>query len=65
MAFILVLILLKPEDHSSMHCEIILLHVQSKRWNGIAAMQALHDVCRNFVKLYSLFWREVRGASLF
>lgn len=40
-----------------MHSQIILLHVQSKVRNSIAAMQALHDVWQNFVKFYSLFRR--------
>jgi len=53
MAFILVFILLKQEDHSSMHSQIILLHVQSKVRISIAAMQALHDVWQNFVSFYS------------
>jgi hypothetical protein len=65
MAFILVFILLKPEDHSSMPSQIILLHVQSKVRNSIAAMQALHGVWQNFVKFYSLFRRAVRGRVAF
>jgi hypothetical protein len=65
MAFILVLDLLKPRAHSLMVSEIILLQVQSKVRNSIAAMQALHDACRNFVKFYRLFRRAVRAASLF
>jgi nitrate reductase gamma subunit len=65
MAFILVIILLKPEDHSSMPSQIILLHVQSKVRNGIAAMQALHDAWQTFVMFYSLFRRAVRAVSLF
>lgn len=45
--------------------QIILLQVQSKVRNSIAAMQKLHDVCPNFVKFYSAFRRSVRSASLF
>ena len=48
-----------------MNSQIILLHVQGKVRNSIAAMQALHDVCQNFVKLYRMFRRSIRVVSLF
>ena len=38
-----------------MHSQIILLQVQSKVRNSIAAMQALHDACQNFVNIKRLF----------
>jgi hypothetical protein len=43
-----------------MHSQIILLQVQSKVRNSIAAMQALHDAWQNFVK----FLQGVQRASL-
>jgi hypothetical protein len=55
MAFILVFILLKMRAYSLTTCEIVVLQVQSKVRNSIPAMQALHDVCQNFVKLFRLF----------
>ena len=48
-----------------MHSQIILLQVQSKVRNSIAAMQALHDACQNFVNFYSLFQRAAWTVSLF
>lgn len=48
-----------------MPSQIILLQMQSKVRKSIAAMQALHDVWQNFVKLYRSFWRVFRTASLF
>ncbi|MBS3981661.1 MAG: hypothetical protein KGZ77_17975 [Rhodobacteraceae bacterium] len=55
MAFILVLALHILEAYSSMHCQIVVLHVQSKLRNGMSAMQALHGVCQIFVKAFRLF----------
>ena len=48
-----------------MPSQIILLQVQSKVRKSNAAMQALHDVWQNFVKLYSIFRRAIQAASLF
>jgi len=65
MAFILVFILLKARAYSLALRQIVLLQMQSKVRNGIPAMQKLHGVWQNFVKLYSMFRRSFRGASLF
>jgi len=65
MAFILVLTLLKSEAHSSMQCQIVLLHVQSNRRTSNPAMQALHDVCQNFVIYFRRFRLAARTMSYF
>ncbi|MFN5998024.1 MAG: hypothetical protein ACK47C_15985 [Paracoccaceae bacterium] len=65
MAFILVFILLKPEAYSSMPCQIVVLHVQSKQRKSKAAMQALHDVWQNFVIFFSAFPAWQRRATDF
>jgi len=65
MAFILVLILHKPKAYSFDDCQIVVLHVQSKRRISKAAMQALHDVWQNFVIFIRCFQRADRNASVF
>jgi hypothetical protein len=65
MAFILVFILLKMEAYSSMHCQIVVLHLQSNHRTSKAAMQRLHDVWQNLGRLFRMFRRAVRSASLF
>jgi hypothetical protein len=65
MAFILVFILLKQEAYSSLPCQIVLLHVQSKLRNGIAAMHRLHDEWHNFVIFIRRFRQAPGAASLF
>jgi hypothetical protein len=49
MAFILVFKLHKSRAYSFDVCQIVVLHVQSKRCASKAAMQALHDGWQNFV----------------
>jgi hypothetical protein len=65
MAFILVLILHKSEAYSFDACQIVVLHVQSKPYRSMAAMQMLHGVCQICVKLFIAFRARTLAASLF
>jgi hypothetical protein len=56
--------LLKPEAYSSMHCQIVLLHVQSNRRESMAVLQPLHDWRRNFVMIFSTFSAKGHVLSL-
>jgi len=38
-----------------MHCQIVVLHVQSNHRTSKAAMQRLHDVWHNFVIFFMIF----------
>ncbi len=38
-----------------MHCQIVVLRVQSKQRKGMPAMQPLHDVCQNCVNFFICF----------
>jgi hypothetical protein len=64
MAFILVFILLKMRAYSLTQCQIVLLHVQSKRRPSKAALQPLHAYGHSFFIFFSTFWREISSASL-
>jgi hypothetical protein len=48
-----------------MHCQIVVLHVQSNHRTSKAAMQRLHDVWQNFVIFFRHFRRSDRRASVF
>jgi hypothetical protein len=65
MAFILVFKLHKSRVYSFDACQIVLLHVQSKRCKSNPAMQALHDVWQNFVIFIRPFWRWRQPVSAF
>ncbi|MFN4202524.1 MAG: hypothetical protein ACK4GM_05665 [Tabrizicola sp.] len=65
MAVFLVHILLKMRAHSLAHCQIILLHAQSKRGKGNSAMQRTHDVRQIFVTFFKQFPTNFVTASLF
>jgi hypothetical protein len=65
MAFILVFILLNSKAYSFDACQIVLLHVQSKRSQSMAALQPMHDFGRNYVIFFSAFPAWQRRASDF
>jgi hypothetical protein len=65
MAFILVLTLLKSKAYSFDDCQIVLLHVQSKRRPSKAALQPLHGFGHTFFIFFSMFRRAGPGCVVF
>jgi hypothetical protein len=55
MAFILVLNLLISKAYSFDDCQIVVLHVQSKRSGSMAALQAAHGSRHDFFIIYKTF----------
>jgi len=65
MAFILVLNLLISKAYSFDDCQIVVLHVQSKRSGSMAALQAAHGSRHDFFIIYRTFCGAARVCVAF
>jgi len=65
MAFILVLSLLISKAYSFDDCQIVVLHVQSKRSGSMAALQAAHGSRHDFFIIYRTFCGAARVCVAF
>jgi hypothetical protein len=65
MAFILVFNLLISRAYSLMQCEIVVLHVQGKASQGMAALQAAHGSRHDFFIFSRMFRAEAASGVAF